>query len=96
MAIATDRLRSQGVFAMDAAGQASGMAFVTGELERLHPEIIQPLASTTWPRDIFCETGGGFADISSHFFAQYASAAQNEWGIVSGKETDIPVIQGNI
>lgn len=47
------------VFAMDAAGVASGNAFLTSELEKRDTLIRKPLTSVTYPRDIVVQTGGG-------------------------------------
>lgn len=80
----------------DAAGINSGQAFLTGELERMEPELNQPLATTTWARDIYAVTGGGYADFSSSSFVEYANAATNQWGIIAGSANNIPVVQGNI
>ena len=50
---------------MDAAGIASGMAFLTSELEKRDPLIRKPLTSVTYPRDIVVKSGGGWADYFS-------------------------------
>lgn len=46
-------------FTMDAAGIASGGAFLTSELEKRDPLIRKPLTSVTYARDIPIQTGGG-------------------------------------
>ena len=49
-------------FTMDAAGIASGGAFLTSELEKRDPLIRKPLTSVTYARDIPIQTGGGWVD----------------------------------
>ena len=45
-------------FTMDAAGIASGGAFLTSELEKRDPLIRKPLTSVTYARDIPIQTDG--------------------------------------
>ena len=45
--------------AWDAAA-SSGMAYITGELEKVDPKLREPLTSVTWQRDIVAKTGGGW------------------------------------
>ena len=48
-----------GIPTMDAAGIASGGAFLVSELEKRDTLIRKPLTSVTYPRDIVVQTGGG-------------------------------------
>ena len=65
-----------GVPTMDAAGIASGGAFLVSELEKRDPLIRKPLTSFTYPRDININIGGGWAD--------YVSAMSVAYGICCG------------
>ena len=82
---------------MDAAGIASGGAFLVSELEKRDPVIRKPLTSFTYPRDIVIETGGGWVD--------YVSAMSVAYGITGGSGTSpvqaggangIPVVQASV
>lgn len=81
---------------LDDAGIASGMAFLVGELERNTGEVVEPLTSVTWQRDIYPEYGAGFVDYTSFQTINYATSGTNQYGIVAGKTTDIPIIQANL
>ena len=59
-------------YAMDADAISSGLAFLTSELEKLDPTLREPLTSTTYPRDIEIESGGGWVEATSAFFVEYA------------------------
>ncbi|PWM22741.1 MAG: hypothetical protein DBX44_06740, partial [Oscillospiraceae bacterium] len=61
---------------MDAAGIASGGAFLVSELEKRDSMIRKPLTSVTYPRDIVIQTGGGWVD--------YSSALSVAYGITGG------------
>lgn len=74
-----------GIPTMDAAGIASGGAFLVSELEKRDPMIRKPLTSFTYPRDIVIETGGGWVD--------YVSAMAVSYGITGGA-VDSPVTAG--
>lgn len=82
--------------ALDAAGIATGMAFLEGELEKRDPKIREPLTSVTWQRDIVAETGGGWVDFTSTMDVDYATSAPNEMALVGGATDLIPTVQANI
>ena len=63
-------------FAMDAAGIASGQAFLTSELEKRDTMVRTPLTSFTYTRDIPIRVGGGWAE--------YVSAMQVGYGVTGG------------
>ncbi|MCI8420330.1 MAG: DUF2184 domain-containing protein [Oscillospiraceae bacterium] len=79
---------------MDAAGIASGMAFLTSELEKRDPLIRKPLTSVTYPRDIVVKSGGGWVD--------YVSAQAVGYGITGGSPVQaggangLPIVQANL
>lgn len=85
----------RGIATTDAA-IGSGMAFLTGELEKRDPRLLEPLTSVTWMRDIVAKTGGGWIDFSSNYFVDYASTGGNENGIIGGETDNIPIMQANI
>lgn len=82
--------------ALDAAGVASGQAFLVGELEKRDPRLLEPLTSVTWMRDVVALTGGGYVDFTSNYFVDYASSGANQWGIIAGETNNIPIVQANI
>lgn len=81
---------------MDAAGQASGLAFLVGELEKQDPRLLEPLTSITAPRDIVMKPGGGWVSITSNVFVDYATTGSDEDAIIGSETTNIPVSQANI
>ena len=81
---------------MSDSAQAGGLAFLIGELEKRNPKLLEPLTSTTWPRDITAKTGGGWLEFSSSYNVSYASAGSNEDGIIGGQTTEIPTVQADI
>jgi hypothetical protein len=83
------------MMAMDSASIAGGMAFLTAELEKRDPRLLEPLVSVTWMRDIVAKTGGGWVDYTSNMFVDYATTGGNEDGIIGGESNDIPVMQAN-
>ena len=81
---------------MDAAGAASGMSFLVGELEKQDPRLLEPLTSITAPRDIIMKPGGGWVANTSNVFVDYSSTGNDEDNIIAGETTNIPVSQANI
>lgn len=75
---------------------ASGLAFLTGELEKRDPKLHEPLTSVTWMRDIVADTGGGWLEHTSNLFVDYATTGSGTSGIVGSETNDIPVMQANI
>jgi hypothetical protein len=84
------------MFARDAAGIGSGMAFLVGELEKRDPKLNQPLTSVTWMRDIVAKTGGGWVEKTSNYYADYATTGGNQFGLIGGQTNNIPIMQANI
>lgn len=80
----------------DSASVATGGAFLTSELEKLDPRILEPLHSETYARDMDYLEGGGFVDYTSNFFVDYATTAKDEDTIIGTNTTDIAVAQTNI
>lgn len=80
---------------MNDAAVSSGMAFLTAELEKRDPRLLEPLQSVTWMRDIVSKTGGGWVEFTSNMFVDYATTGGNENGIIGGETNDIPVMQAN-
>lgn len=72
----------------DAAAIASGLAFLTSELEKLDPVLREPLTNTTYPRDITIESGGGWVEATSAFNVDYA--------VTGGQADGIGGVQNNI
>lgn len=83
--------------AMDAAGIASGQAFLASELEKRDTMIREPLTSVTYPRDIPIDVGGGWVDYVSAMSVAYGltNGAQNG-PVNAGRANNIPVVQANL
>jgi hypothetical protein len=81
---------------MDAAGAATGMSFLVGELEKQDNRLLEPLTSITAPRDIMMKAGGGWVANTSNVFVDYATTGNDEDAIIAGETTNIPVSQANI
>lgn len=83
-------------FAMDAAGIASGQAFLTSELEKRDMMVRTPLTSFTYPRDIPIRVGGGWAETVSAMQVGYGVAGGSGDNIVhAGGSNGIPMVQAD-
>lgn len=80
---------------MDAA-TAGGLAFLVGELEKVEPQLMEPLTSVTWQRDIVAKTGGGYVDFVSTYAVSYGTSGANEESLIYNGATDIPTAQADI
>ena len=82
---------------MDAAGIASGGAFLVSELEKRDTLIREPLTSVTYPRDVPIETGGGWVDYVSAMSVAYGltNGAQNG-PVHAGGANVVPVVQASM
>lgn len=82
---------------MDAAGIATGGAFLASELEKRDPMIRKPLTSFTYPRDIVIETGGGWVDYVSAMAVSYGmtGGAVNS-PVTAGGANGIPTVQASV
>lgn len=83
-------------FVMNDAAVASGQAFLVGELEKRHADILMPLSAFTWPRDVPFEMGGGAVEYVSNMFAEFATAGANEDGIINAATNVIATVQANL
>ena len=82
---------------MDAAGIASGMAFLTSELEKRDALVRKPLTSVTYPRDIVVKAGGGWVDFVSAQSVGYGIAGGSGAGPVqAGGANGLPIVQANL
>lgn len=86
-----------GVPTMDAAGIASGGAFLASELEKRDPIIRKPLTSFTYPRDIPIQTGGGWVDYVSAMSVAYGITGGSGSGTVdAGGANGLPIVQASV
>jgi len=84
------------VFNMDAAGIASGQAFLTSELEKRDMMVRTPLTSFTYGRDVPVRVGGGWAEFVSSMQVGYGIAGGSGDGLMhSGGANGIPMIQAD-
>lgn len=84
-----------GSLTMDAAAINSGLTFLVSELEKIDPNLRAPLTSTTYPRDITIESGGGWIDSTSVMNVDYAVSGGND-DSVGGNQNSIRRIQANV
>ena len=77
----------------DAAAISSGMAFLVSELEKIDPKLREPLTSTTYPRDIEIQSGGGWVEATSAMNVDFSATGQGEIG---GVQNNIRRIQADI
>ena len=83
-------------FAMDAAGIASGQAFLTSELEKRDMLVRPPLPSFTYSRDIPVRVGGGWAEFVSAMNVGYGLTGGSGDGMIgSGSADGIPMVQAD-
>lgn len=95
--IASSRAPMSGVPTMDAAGIASGGAFLTSELEKRDTMIRKPLTSFTYPRDIVIKTGGGWVDYVSAMSVGYGMTGGSGDSLVqAGGANALPIVQANV
>lgn len=80
----------------DAAAVATGGAFLASELEKINPQILEPLTSVTYQEDMPFNEGGGWVDFTSNFFVDYGTTANDEDSIIGTNTTDIPTSQAGI
>ena len=82
---------------MDAAGIASGGAFLVSELEKRDPMIRKPLTSVTYPRDIVIQTGGGWVDYSSALSVAYGiTGGAGDSPVQAGGSNGLPIVQASV
>ena len=82
--------------AMDAAGIASGQAFLVSELEKRDTLVRTPLTSFTYTRDIPIRVGGGWAEYVSAMSVGYGVTGGSGEGPVTAAAADgIPLVQAN-
>ena len=78
------------------AYDASGLAFLTGELEKREEKLKEPLTAVTWPRDMPVITGGGWVDSISSFNVSYGSSGGTADGLISNDSNEFPVVQADV
>lgn len=82
---------------LDAAGIASGGAFLVSELEKRDPMIRKPLTSFTYPRDIVVQSGGGWVDYVSAMSVAYGVTGGSTNGPVqAGGSNGLPIVQASV
>ena len=82
---------------MDAAGIASGGAFLVSELEKRDTLLREPLDSFTYPRDIVIEVGGGWADYVSALSVAYGiTGGAGASPVTAGGSNGIPIVQASL
>ncbi len=83
-------------FAMDAAGIASGQAFLMSELEKRDMLVRTPLTSFTYSRDIPVRVGGGWAETVSAMQVGYGVTGGSGEGLITGASANgIPMVQAD-
>lgn len=79
---------------MDGSSVSSGLAFLESELEKIDPKLREPLTSTTYPRDIVINSGGGWIEATSNLNVEYAALGGNSE--TGGVQNAIRRIQADI
>ncbi len=88
---------SGGTPTMDAAGIASGQAFLVSELEKRDPLIRKPLTSVTYPRDIVVKSGGGWVDyVSAQAVGYGITGGSGDSTVQAGGANGLPIVQANL
>lgn len=83
-------------FAMDAAGIASGQAFLESELEKRDMLVRTPLTSFTYTRDIPIRVGGGWAEFVSAMNVEYGLTGGSGDNLIQAAAVDgIPLVTAN-
>lgn len=86
-----------GMPTMDAAGIASGQAFLVSELEKRDPLIRKPLTSVTYPRDIVVKSGGGWVDyVSAQSVGYGITGGSGDSPVQAGGANGLPIVQANL
>lgn len=81
---------------MDAAGIASGQAFLTSELEKRDMMVRTPLTSFTYTRDLPIRVGGGWAEFVSAMQVGYGITGGSGDGIMTAAAANgIPMVQAD-
>jgi hypothetical protein len=81
---------------MDAAGIASGQAFLVSELEKRDMLVRTPLTSYTYTRDIPIRVGGGWAEYVSAMNVGYGLTGGSGDGLIQSASADgTPLVQAN-
>ena len=81
---------------MDAAGIASGQAFLTSELEKRDMIVRTPLTSFTYTRDLPIRVGGGWAESVSAMQVGYGITGGSGDSIVTAAAANgIPMVQAD-
>lgn len=82
---------------MDAAGIASGGAFLISELEKRDTLLRKPLDSYTYPRDININTGGGWVDyVSAQSIAYGITGGSGSGPVHAGGANGLPMVSANV
>lgn len=79
----------------DANAISGGLAFLQSELEKVDPTLRKPLTSTTYPRDISIQSGGGWVEATSATNVDYAVSG-GQSGAIGGVQNQIRRIQANV
>ena len=78
----------------DSSAISGGLSFLVSELEKIDPKLREPLTSTTYPRDINIQSGGGWVESTSAMNVDYAAVGGNSE--TGGIQNAIRRIQANV
>jgi hypothetical protein len=81
--------------AFDAAS-ATGLAFLTGQLEQIDPDPVLPLEAVTHMRDLDIDYGGGFPEFVSAYAVDYRTVGTGSFGLQRNDNTDMARVQANV
>lgn len=83
------------LMAKDTKYVKDGFTFLQKQLEKMDDKLLEPLQSTSWPRDLPVETGGGFVESVASVDVEYASTGGDENSLIMEAANDIPVMQAD-
>ena len=83
------------MYAADRKYVQDGYTFLTKQLEKMDKKLLEPLSSTSWPRDMPVITGGGFVENIASVDVTYATTGGDEDSLIAEQTNDIPVMQAD-
>ena len=91
----TFRPAARGGFPSGGSYAADSYTFLVRQLEKLDDKILEPLSSTSWPRDMPVITGGGFIENVASIDVSYATSGGDDDALVMESANDLPVMQAD-
>lgn len=74
----------------------AGFSFLKSELQKLHPEVYNPLWNTTYAKDIDLDIGGGWVDYISYYKTDYAAIAEWSKNLMGNSSNIVPRVNAGM